>query len=141
MFSLKTWSEALTLILLSVVLGIFTAFFHPKAPPYVDPVDPNAITMAEALQWGDDVLWVDARTREEYEQGHIPGAILLNEYEWDALLGELLLEHYQQEARIIVYCGGGTCEASRDVAERLSEILPGNEIRHLLGGYPAWKEQ
>lgn len=83
-----------------------------------------------------DLIWVDARSRDEYDRGHVPGAILLNEENWNSLLGNLF-EAWQPPRTIVVYCNVG-CQTSQKVADRLRDL--GIEPVYVLkGGYDAWK--
>ena len=47
---------------------------------------------------------IDARTQEEYDQGHIPGAILIPEYEIAARAEK---ELHDKNQLILVYCRSG----------------------------------
>ena len=60
---------------------------------------------------------IDARTQEEYDQGHIPGAILIPEYE--------IADHAENELSdknqlILVYCRSG--RRSKIAAEELVKL-------------------
>ena len=57
---------------------------------------------------------IDARTQEEYDQGHIPGAILIPEYEIADRAEKELLDKNQL---ILVYCRSG--RRSKIAAEEL----------------------
>jgi rhodanese-related sulfurtransferase len=90
--------------------------------------------------WGDKVLFVDARSRQRYEAGHIPGAILLNEEQWDTLF-PAFSDAWDPDKTIVVYCDGGGCEASQEVAARLRKALGVETIFVLKGGWPAWQRK
>ena len=60
---------------------------------------------------------IDARTQEEYDQGHIPGAIMIPEYEIaDRAETELL----DKDQLILVYCRSG--RRSKIAAEELVKL-------------------
>jgi rhodanese-related sulfurtransferase len=101
-----------------------------------DRLLPYEVTLNDPRFPREDAVWVDARSREEYEQGHVTGAILLNEENWDSLLGNLF-EAWKPPRAIIVYCNAG-CQASQKVAERLRD-LGIDPVYFLKGGYDAWK--
>ena len=90
-----------------------------------------------ALGWGDKVLWLDARTKAEYGKGHIPGAMLLNEDDWDGLLPRVLAA-WNKDRIIVVYCSRG-CNAGREVAGRLREDAQLPQVYVLKGGWEAWQ--
>ena len=60
---------------------------------------------------------IDARTHEEYDQGHIPGAILIPEYEIADRAEKELLDKNQL---ILVYCRSG--RRSKIAAEELVKL-------------------
>lgn len=68
-----------------------------------------------------DALFVDARSPQEFAAGHIPGAINIPP---DQVRGgrnpEVLARvMHMREKQVIVYCGGGACDASKEVAQEL----------------------
>ena len=60
---------------------------------------------------------IDARTQEEYDEGHIPGAILIPEYEIDDRAEKELPDKKQL---ILVYCRSG--RRSKIAAEELVKL-------------------
>ena len=60
---------------------------------------------------------IDARTQEEYDQGHIPGAILIPEYE---SAGRAEKERPDKDQLILVYCRSG--RRSKIAAEELVKL-------------------
>ena len=79
--------------------------------------------------------------KAEYLTEHIPGAVLLNEDEWVRLVGPFL-DAWEPEKTIVVYCDGGSCDASHAVARRIkTELQVGSTIWVLHGGWDAWLER
>ncbi|HVP12696.1 MAG TPA: rhodanese-like domain-containing protein [Phycisphaerae bacterium] len=78
-------------------------------------VDSDAVL--EALVSGTACL-VDAREPSEYAEGHLRGAINLPS---SAIYNDIerLRSLISTEQRVIVYCGGGGCEASHNVSDVL----------------------
>ena len=103
-----------------------------------EPLAPGEVRLATARMWGDQVQWVDARSRAKYERTHIPGALLLNEDEWEKLVGPFL-DAWDAEKKLIVYCDGGSCEASQAVAERIRTELKIGSVYGLKGGWAEWE--
>ena len=60
---------------------------------------------------------IDARTQEEYDQGHIPGAILIPEYE---IADRAAKELPDKDQLILVYCRSG--RRSKIAAEELVKL-------------------
>lgn len=100
-------------------------------------LDPLEICLDSVVQWQGDVLWVDARTRTEWMQGHVKGAVYLNPNDAEGFdqLVAAELERLASNKHVVVYCGGSGCELSKDVARRLKELDFGNEVRALHGGW------
>ncbi|MBO5169550.1 MAG: rhodanese-like domain-containing protein [Oscillospiraceae bacterium] len=60
---------------------------------------------------------LDVRTREEYDQGHIPGAVLIPNTEIEAKAADLLPD---KEQLILVYCRSG--RRSKLAAQSLADL-------------------
>ena len=105
-----------------------------------EPLADGEVRVATVISWGDTVQWIDARSRADFEQAHIPGALLLNEDEWNKLVPKFL-DDWDPDKAIVVYCDGGTCEASHRVADRMREELQIGNVHVLKGGFPAWQQK
>lgn len=78
------------------------------------------ITAEEARKLMDSeegCIILDVRTREEYDQGHIPGAILIPNTEIEAKAADLLPDKGQL---ILVYCRSG--RRSKLAAQSLADL-------------------
>lgn len=75
---------------------------------------------------------IDARTQEEYDQGHIPGAILIPEYE---IADRAEKELPDKDQLILVYCRSG--RRSKIAAEELIKLGYTNVKE--FGGIIDWK--
>ena len=99
-----------------------------KEPTYVN------ITAQEAKELMDreeGYVILDVRTEEEYAQGHIPGAVLIPDYEIETKAEEILTDKDQM---ILVYCRSG--RRSKNAAQMLLE-LGYTDIREF-GGIIDW---
>jgi len=89
-------------------------------------------------------LFLDARRTSVYEQGHIPGARSFSVWESDiddkvkALYAERS-DPLQQAEPIVVYCSGGDCEDSHDLAQKLWGIQY-NNVYVYKDGFPDWQK-
>jgi len=135
---MQTLRETFLLVLVALAPAMLAVAFHPQlADRDRAGLEPGAVRLAEARQWQPDLLWIDARSAEHFAQEHVPGAILLNENNFDAGLGELLAA-WQPGKHIVVYCSSVSCDTSQAVAERLRAA--GLEDVHFLhGGWEAWQ--
>lgn len=78
------------------------------------------ITAEEAKKLMDSeegCIILDVRTREEYDQGHIPGAILIPNTEIEAKAADLLPD---KDQLILVYCRSG--RRSKLAAQSLADL-------------------
>jgi len=136
--------QAVVLMLLGAGAGVVSHRFHPQAPPlylFLDTqVAEGEITIVDALalEKSEGVLWVDARVRAEFEKGHVPGAILLNEQEWEPLILEAMETIARNDKTMIIYCDAQRCDANHQLAEKLRD-LGQPDVRVLAGGWNAWK--
>lgn len=84
------------------------------------------------------VIFVDARSPEEYEAGHIPGAYLFDRYHPEKYFAGLL-PVCQTASEIVVYCGGGDCEDSEFTAITLKNAgIPSTNLLVYAGGFHEW---
>lgn len=81
---------------------------------------------------GSDLVVLDVRPREEYEQGHIPGSICVP-------LDELAdrLRTFPRSAEIVAYCRGPYCVLAPQAVEVLRRN--GFQARRLADGMPEWR--
>ena len=131
-------SQILLLLGLAFLPAIGQAFYYRNLASWHEPpVDAALVSVEQAKGWGGAVLWADARPEEEFARGHIPGAMLLNEDEWDAQL-RTFLTAWAPERKIVVYCSAVSCNASHAVAERLRNEVGLKNVYVLEGGWEAW---
>lgn len=118
-------------------LGIREA--GPDLPEIADLGRPIQVQLPAVKKFFDAraAVIVDARPRDEYEAGHIPGALCLP-YE-EAGFDPETLERFDPGGKpVIVYCGGGACELSTNLALRLVEAGK-KKVLVFLGGWTAWE--
>jgi rhodanese-related sulfurtransferase len=136
--------QALLLVLLASAAGAAAFWLHPRTPALYlveEPLQPDEITLKDVTQrWKGDVLWLDARPKDQFAAGHIPGARPLNEQSFDEQLFDMLDLLQTNTKPIIIYCGGQKCEASRHVREKLLSRVPVEQCFVLKGGFPAWQK-
>lgn len=129
---------ALFILLLSGLFALLTAWLHPRAPDFqASRLSEGEISLTHALERYPEALWVDARGRTQWQQGHVPGSVAISEDEWDNGVFEIL-EHWKPGSVIIVYCESAGCASSKAIALRLQRELQFEHIYHLRGGWEAW---
>lgn len=116
---------------------------NPQIDPKLGFVKPDNIGIDQAKQFFDiNALFIDGRTREEFFAGHIKGAINYPYEEFKMTSPEqkiAITRKFNKNGIIVVYCGGGTCEVSIDLAYELGK-LGFNSVNIFLGGWIDWLE-
>ena len=151
----KTVIEAISLTVLATVLAFGVNSLSPKGislvgtwydnrdkieldePPSYDATTDTLLTMNQAFNlWQNSGIFIDTREPDEYEEGHIPGALNLPFEQWDDYW--YLVEPYLDvDSELILYCGGLDCELSLFAARELQIIgYPNSYI--FFGGYHKW---
>jgi rhodanese-related sulfurtransferase len=86
----------------------------------------------------DQFVVLDDRDHE-YAEGHVPGAFQFFHYRAPEFLPTLLPVLMAAE-KIVVYCGGGSCEDSEFAALMLAEVgIPKEKLIVFAGGMKEWK--
>jgi rhodanese-related sulfurtransferase/DNA-binding HxlR family transcriptional regulator len=79
-----------------------------------------------------DVVLIDVRPSEEFDAGHIDGAVSIPVDELDERLAEL-----PPGSEIVAYCRGAFCAYAREAVRKLR--AEGRSARRLEGGWPEWQ--
>jgi rhodanese-related sulfurtransferase len=142
---------ALGIVAASAALGIAVNQCSPRGIPLLPSATDEAtapslpagivgmnLEEAQAAFEAQSVLFLDARTPEEYAEGHVPGALNLPTYEFEEHFPDLA-DLVEDAPSVVVYCEGMECSDSIEVAERLLEV--GCEGVHVFEpGWRAWKD-
>ncbi|MGH2787813.1 MAG: ArsR/SmtB family transcription factor [Actinomycetota bacterium] len=88
--------------------------------------------LAKRLRRKDDLLVLDVRPVEEYEAGHVPGAVSIPVAELKRRLKEL-----PKNKEIVAYCRGSFCAFAPEAARFLGK--KGFQTRVLDAGLPDWE--
>lgn len=117
----------LTLLVISTLLVVTCA-------PVKEGGDVTARQVAEMLRKDTSIILVDVRTPEEYQQGHIKGARLMDFYsaEFHAMMQTL-----PQDRPVILYCRSGR---RSDEAMKFLTSIGYSRVFNMLGGIIQWKK-
>lgn len=98
----------------------------------------TAISLEEAKKLFDagKTVFLDARSPEDYQAGHIQGAKNLPWLEFAKYFDQAMAQISQDQV-IIAYCDGETCHLSKELAQALSEMGFLN-VRVLVNGWTLW---
>jgi len=117
--------------------GVVTAM--AKNDIVIEGIEIGTVDEARQLFDSGEYVFVDARSPEDYEAGHIPGAVSLPVGQSEERLAAFL-ERYPPEASIITYCSGRTCQDSHHLAEFLLEFGYDN-VTVFIDGFPGWEAE
>ena len=107
--------------------------------PWAKPaISPGQIGLSDATAL--EVIWLDARSAEDFEQSHIPGALFYDQATPVDNLATLFHLWIENPRPIVVYCADEGCGSSEKVAEYLRENLPDAEVYTLKGGWASWQD-
>lgn len=86
-----------------------------------------------ALAAGENVIVIDARSPEAYQNEHIPGAINIPHRE----MNDETTANLDRAALVVTYCDGIGCNASTKGALNMARL--GFRVKELIGGLDWWK--
>ena len=101
------------------------------------------VCLATVRAWpAEEVLWVDARPRVDWEKDGVEGSVLLNDQEeWVDLEPSFMMQMMvETKPKVVVYCNQSGCGSSKYVADQLREkhaSVLGFETYVLEGGMKA----
>lgn len=131
--------QILVIGLLTILGASFSLYSGLMPAPWKEPaLEMGEIRLEDAQLL--DAIWIDARSEMDYNTEHAPGAILLNDLNWDSGIETLMLTWLTEMNPMVVYCSSEQCDASKRIADKLRAALPEAEIYSLKGGWEAWKE-
>jgi len=109
--------------------GLRVATSNEVAQLYVDPRREQNL-----------VVFVDARSEQDYRAGHIPGAYSLDYFHAENYLPEII-PICQVAQVVVIYCNGGDCDASELTAQLLGSMVPKDRLVVYGGGMSEWLQQ
>jgi rhodanese-related sulfurtransferase len=89
------------------------------------------ITLQQLREVEKQVLFIDSRSAEQFEQAHIPNAINI---EWREILTRK--DEVPQNRPVVLYCNTGSISSKAQFILRLSGF---ENAKVLHGGFDAWK--
>ena len=81
---------------------------------------------------GNNIVVVDVREAEDYEKGHIPGAINLPHDKWNTAQG------LKKDTLNVLYCYSHVCHLAATAAVEFAG--KGYPVMEMDGGFDAWQE-
>ena len=102
-------------------------YFAKRLAFTVGPVE-----LKQQIDESENITLIDVREPEDYQKGHIPGALNLPKAQWDTFNG------LHEDAINLLYCYSATCHLAATAAVKFSER--GFQVKEMEGGFDAWKE-
>ena len=97
------------------------------------------VKTAKQIYDSGTALFVDVRSREDYDDGHIKGAVSFPVGRFDAFI-DAFKDQYSTDSIIIIYCSGRTCDDSHELAQLLFE-QGYTTVSVFIDGYPGWEAE
>jgi rhodanese-related sulfurtransferase len=117
--------------------GVITA--NAKNDGIMDEMEIEDVKIARQIFDSGKALFVDARARETYDDGHIPGAASLPVGQFDEYIDSFMSEH-STDRPMVTYCSGRTCEDSHRLAVLLQEF-GFLDVKVFIDGFPDWEAE
>ena len=155
--------EMLGIIIGACLLALIYNFFLPKPFPLF-PKNPDELTIKDSELFNDesqslidnlektvtyeqvaklinnpDVVFIDARTEENYSRGYIGNAVNIYPNSDEEEFVQKIMQ-IPMDKTIICYCDGGTCDLSHIVAEELI-ALGFKRVFLYSGGWEEWEKK
>ncbi len=109
----------------------------PNASAPADGTLGFEITIAQGFSLFElGVPFLDARSAEDFEKGHVAGATHVTAEEYPARAGEFTKFF---PGPVVIYCGGGQCDASHNLA-KLMQQAQFTVLHVMTEGYPGWEK-
>lgn len=121
-------SRPILLVAAALLVGACSA---PVEEPSAEPIAPEQLV--ERLELGAPPMILDVRTPEEYERGHIPGAVNIPHDQLAARLAELPQDRSEE---IVVHCQSGRRAGAADGTLRANGYT---NVRDLVGHWQRWE--
>ncbi len=144
--------QSVAILALAAVLSFAVNHFRKERLPLVGDWSPKtelnalktsedaviSIEEARALFLTGGAIFLDARSPEDFQAGHIQGALNLPAQNFDEFF-PVVLPEITPDSLIITYCDGENCELSKDLAFALS-AKGYSHVRVLVNGWSSWRD-
>lgn len=118
-------------ILILIVIMLSLAFASCGGGEEAEYSQVDTAKAKQLMETEDNYVILDVRTDEEYSEGHIPGAMLIPDYEIEDKVESMLKD---KEQLILVYCRSGN--RSKGASEALAKLGYTNVVE--FGGIIDW---
>jgi rhodanese-related sulfurtransferase len=106
---------------------------------FIDGIEIGTVDQAKKLFDSGEYIFVDARSQEDYAQGHIKGAVSLPVGQFEEKMAAFL-DRYPPEVSIVTYCSGRNCSDSHHLAEFLLDYGY-RKVGVFIDGFSVWEAE
>ncbi len=149
---MRTYLISLVVVVGLSLLATFATYLIVGPPDRSVPCDPGEleewfVCLADVRQWeAGDIVWVDARPKEDWEVNGVEGAIHFGDdtVPVDGEEAVIVAVSEREASKVVVYCNQSGCGSSKYVAGRLrpvAEAFEDFQVFVLEGGYKALKAE
>jgi len=103
-------------------------YFAKKVAFTTGPVE-----VSQQIEEGENINIIDVREPEDFQKGHVPGALNLPKSQWDSMAC------LRRDAMNIIYCYSQTCHLGAQAAMRFA--ADGYQVMEMDGGFETWKQK
>ena len=136
--------EAAVIAIISALVGVIVNAVRPGGIPFIYQKEQNLqeqvsgieLNDAKALFDSDQALFLDARPADEFQKGHIKGAVSVPVEQYDSIK-DSVLAGVSPRKTIVTYCSGEDCMSSVMLANKLADDGH-QQIKVFFGGWPKW---
>jgi len=119
---------------------VATSLTYKTPYKYSDPAHVAEVSDVAALLKKDpkkaNYVILDVRGVGYYQEGHLPGAVVIPNYRFSKYMDRLPKD---KNTQIVTYCNGYTCGMSPNFYRVLTEGYGYKNVKMLASGFPAWR--
>ncbi len=143
----RTLSQLLVIAGL-VVAATLATWLLMGTPDRSVPCGPASLKAGEICletvlkDWNNDVVWIDARRRVDWEKDGLKGSLLVTTADGDSFdkLLEQAFPRLSEGKKVVVYCSDIGCGTSLEIAKRIRDFQLVPDVRALHGGWKALQQ-
>jgi rhodanese-related sulfurtransferase len=133
-FTLLLVKRVLFLLGFAALCGGLSILINPKSPNYGQGTIRKGEIPLTSVPSDENVLWVDARSADDYAFSHVKGAILINEDDYYTQIGNFLSK-WKNDDVVVVYCSSEACPSAESIVLRLKNETAVKKIYVIHGGW------
>lgn len=139
-YALDLLLRSLAILGIAVAIAAVNLLSNPRSPKYGEGVVKKDEILLSSIKPEDNAVWIDSRSKADYDEKHVEGAILLNMDDFYVQLSDFLSQ-YKGEQMCVVYCASEACDTSHDIVRMIKKETGINNVYALHGGWEEIQKQ